>query len=115
MSLAIILRRDVSFINKWFFFRGLLDLTKIQDAGELDLYLVDHHTLQPYDEVLKSSVVEVIDHRPRDPNWSWENLQNVTIENVGSCSTLIAKKIKERDPHLLTQEIATLLLGSSLP
>lgn len=90
-------------------------MTKIQDAGELDLYLVDHHAMLPYDQILKSSVVEVIDHRPQDPNWLWENIQNVTIANVGSCSTLIAKKIKERDPHLLTKEIATLLLGLQFP
>lgn len=73
--------------------------------------MVDHHNLASCDEELQSSVVEVIDHRPQDPRWSWKEISKVTIQNVGSCCTLVAQKIKEKNPHLMTEEIAKLLLG----
>lgn len=93
-----------------FVFRENFNLIKLQKAGVLDLTLVDHQTLSPADQELSSSVVEIIDHRPVVPDLNTSNI-DVTIEPVGSCCTLIAKKILQRSPHLLTFQICHLLYG----
>lgn len=75
------------------------------------MILVDHHTLKPEEEPLRNAVVEVIDHRPKDPASHWPEETKVCIETVGSCSTLIARKLLTSNPSLLTPSIAKLLYG----
>lgn len=93
--------------------RDLFSLSKLHKAGVLQLTLVDHHMLPVRDQELMPSVVEIIDHRPQEPDWDWPNV-DVTIKPVGSCATLIAKKILQRSPHLLTFQICHLLYGPIL-
>lgn len=55
---------------------------------------------------------EVIDHRPIDPTMSWDKTKvDVKIEEVGSCSTLIADKIFETGKEDLIKELAYLIYG----
>ncbi|KAF4522815.1 hypothetical protein B566_EDAN008076 [Ephemera danica] len=91
-------------------FRDQIDLRALSDAGKLQLTLVDFHVLTPEDDILKPSVVEVIDHRPQELGWEWPG-RRVTMEIVGSCSTLIARKVLEKAPGLLTPQVALLLFA----
>lgn len=93
--------------------RDTLDLQKLSLSGKLELILVDHHSLPPPDNWMKSFVVEVIDHRPQDVSWYWPQ-QLATIEIVGSCCTLIARKILEYNPSIFTPSICNLLYGTIL-
>jgi inorganic pyrophosphatase/exopolyphosphatase len=79
-------------------------------AGKLQLTLVDHHVLSPETEFLRTSVVEIIDHHPQDLAWLWPE-QKVTLTKVGSCSTLVANKVVQRCPQLLSCQVAMLLYG----
>lgn len=94
-------------------FRDQIDLRALSDAGKLQLTLVDFHVLTPDDEILKPSVVEVIDHRPQELGWDWPG-RRVTMEIVGSCSTLVARRVLEQAPGLLTSQVALLLFGPIL-
>ncbi|KAH9488334.1 hypothetical protein Btru_063736 [Bulinus truncatus] len=74
--------------------------------------LVDHHVLSPAEEFLRHGVVEVLDHRPLEgvlPN-SW----NAEVEQVGSCATLIARKMLASEEFTLDSTVAELLLGTIL-
>ncbi|CAL7944181.1 unnamed protein product [Xylocopa violacea] len=48
-----------------------LEALKKSEGIELQLVLVDHHTLPDEDTYLTDSVVKVIDHRPQDERWPW--------------------------------------------
>jgi inorganic pyrophosphatase/exopolyphosphatase len=91
-------------------FRDSIDLKQLQIAGNLQLTLVDHHVLSPETEFLRTSVVEIIDHRPQDPAWLWTT-QKVTMAEVGSCCTLVANEVVQRCPQLLGSQVAMLLYG----
>ena len=91
--------------------RNEIDLRQLRDSGQLELVLVDHHTLPPEDAELAETVQEVVDHRPQDPAWPWEG-RKVTLETVGSCASLVARAILERSPEAMTPQLARLLRGT---
>ncbi|KAI8785484.1 protein prune, partial [Biomphalaria glabrata] len=102
-----ILPEDLTFIDD-------LDLPALRQNEVITLTasLVDHHVLSPAEVCLKDCVVEVIDHRPLAealPN-SW----NAQIEPVGSCSSLVAKKMLSSDDFTMESTVAELLLGTIL-
>lgn len=94
------------------FNRDQINLQNLQnDTGKrLELILVDHHTLSSEDIALKPSVVAIIDHRPLDPAWSWNNV-SLNIEIMGSCSTLVARNVLQRNPDILDAQLSSLLRG----
>ncbi|KYN06614.1 Discoidin domain-containing receptor 2 [Cyphomyrmex costatus] len=96
-------------------FRDQIDLQNIQnDANKkLELILVDHHILADEDVELKPSVVMIIDHRPLDPAWSWPNIP-LNIEIVGSCATLVARNVLQKNPDMLDIQLSSLLRGPIL-
>ncbi|KYQ53247.1 Discoidin domain-containing receptor 2, partial [Trachymyrmex zeteki] len=96
-------------------FRDQIDLQNIQnDANKkLELILVDHHTLANEDVELKPSVVMIIDHRPLDPAWLWPNVL-LNIEIVGSCTTLVARNVLQKNPDMLDTQLSSLLRGPIL-
>lgn len=96
-------------------FRDQIDLQSIQnDANKkLELILVDHHTLSNEDFALNSSVIAIIDHRPLDPAWSWPNI-SLTIRIVGSCATLVARNVLQKNDGILDVQLASLLRGPIL-
>ncbi|KAK0087402.1 hypothetical protein PV326_005210 [Microctonus aethiopoides] len=92
-------------------FRDEINLMELNKRQILALCLVDHHTLNDYDMPLVASVVEVIDHRPQDLNWPWTAC-DINLKKVGSCATLVAQNILEKNPQLLDQQIFNLLTGN---
>ncbi|XP_043286357.1 exopolyphosphatase PRUNE1 [Venturia canescens] len=95
-------------------FRNQLDLAGLANEKKLELTLVDHHALGVEDERLANSVVEIIDHRPRDPTCSWPPSLKLTLEPVGSCATLVAHEILTKNPTLMDARIRALLRGPIL-
>lgn len=79
---------------------------------KLELILVDHHTLANEDVALKPSVVTIIDHRPLDPAWSWPNVL-LNVETVGSCATLVARNVLQKNPDILDTQLSSFLRGIS--
>ncbi|XP_012063618.1 PREDICTED: protein prune homolog [Atta cephalotes] len=96
-------------------FRDQIHLQNIQnDANKkLELILIDHHTLANKDFELKPSIVMIIDHRPLDPAWSWPNVL-LNIEIVGSCATLVARNVLQKNPDILDTQLSSLLRGPIL-
>jgi len=96
-------------------FRDQIDLQNVQNDvnKRLELILVDHHTLMNEDIVLKPSVVTIIDHRPLDPAWSWPNVL-LNVETVGSCATLVARNVLQKNPDILDIQLVSLLRGPIL-
>lgn len=68
--------------------------------------------LSPEDACFNKSVIEIIDHHKIECGPS--DSICMTIEPVGSCSTLVASIILENAPELLDQYSTTLLLGISV-
>ncbi|XP_022090779.1 protein prune homolog 2-like isoform X3 [Acanthaster planci] len=95
-------------------FRDDVDLHSQHAAGRLTLTLVDHNTLPPRDAVLDEAVREVIDHHSNGRHNDGKRDIQVTVEPVGSCSTLIAEKVLARNPDIVNEDIAKLLLGPIL-
>ncbi|XP_045064857.1 exopolyphosphatase PRUNE1-like [Coregonus clupeaformis] len=91
-------------------FRDEVDLGSLHRAGRLDLTLVDHNVLPSSDRDLEEAVVEVIDHHllERKPSPSC----SVTVETVGSCTTLVTERIIQKAPEVLDQQVAQLLYGT---
>ncbi|XP_015122140.1 exopolyphosphatase PRUNE1 isoform X1 [Diachasma alloeum] len=94
-------------------FRDEIELKNLSNEKKLELCLVDHHTLNEHDASLADSVVQVIDHRPQDPNWLWTG-RDINLEKVGSCATLVARRIFEEKPDILNAQISNLLQGPIL-
>lgn len=82
----------------------------MQSDKRLQLILVDHHTLANEDVALKPSVIMIIDHRPLDPAWLWPNVL-LNIETVGSCATLVARNVLQKNPDILDTQLLSLLRG----
>lgn len=95
-------------------FRDQIDLHGIQKSrrDKLNIILVDHHTLSKNDIELKPSVISIFDHRPKSLNWQWSCLSKIDL--VGSCSTLIAHNILQKDHKIMDSQLAALLLGAIL-
>lgn len=91
-------------------FRDDVNLKDLQNQGKLKLILVDHHALNLDNEFLRTSVVEVIDHRPQDPVWAWKDTK-ISLQTVGSCCTLIAQNMINMNENCITSQIAKLLYG----
>ncbi|XP_034029624.1 exopolyphosphatase PRUNE1 isoform X2 [Thalassophryne amazonica] len=93
-------------------FRDQIDLQALQSAGRLQLTLVDHNVLPSSDNNLEEAVVEVIDHHQleRKPSASCP----VTVEMVGSCTTLVTERILQMAPEILDQQLAQLLYATIL-
>lgn len=53
--------------------------------------LVDHHVSNTIQNI--ENIVEVVDHRPLDPNARFHEHCRVTLQEVGSCATLIAQLV----------------------
>lgn len=96
-------------------FRDQLDLQNVQNDADkkLELILVDHHTLASEDVALKPSVVTIVDHRPLDPAWSWPDVL-LNVEIVGSCATLVARNVLQKNPDMLDRQLSSLLRGPIL-
>uniref|UniRef100_A0A1B6E685 DHHA2 domain-containing protein n=1 Tax=Clastoptera arizonana TaxID=38151 RepID=A0A1B6E685_9HEMI len=103
---------DCGIDSKNFIFRDQINLNNLKNSGVLELVLIDHHTLVADNEELRSTVTEVIDHRPRDPTSHFRDDAIICIENVGSCATIIARHIFETDPSIMNPNIAKLLYGT---
>ncbi|KAJ8957074.1 hypothetical protein NQ318_007287 [Aromia moschata] len=91
-------------------YRDQLDIADILKTTRVTTSLVDHHVLSKHDQILESTVTQIFDHRPIDPSTDW-NKRNVKlkIEEVGSCSTLIAAEIFKVDENILSKEMAYLI------
>lgn len=75
-------------------FRDVLDMESLGD--KLRVILVDHNALADKDLWMNDKIVEVIDHHAQEREG-----ENVIIEPVGSCSTLIAEKIFKENPDFI--------------
>lgn len=96
------------------FYIGNLSVDKIAAAGsKVDLALVDHNapTGVMADLVARvGTVVEIIDHHRDGRKWECP----CTIEQVGSCATLVAERLLSDSGYALDKTVATLLLGAIL-
>ncbi|XP_047104295.1 exopolyphosphatase PRUNE1-like isoform X1 [Schistocerca piceifrons] len=93
------------------FFRDTINFDLLMSSSELGIVLVDHHALSDKDTSLKPYVIEVIDHRPLDPDWQWENVKK-TMETVGSCATLVAELLITQNEFPVPEEVLMLLYGT---
>ncbi|XP_066233528.1 exopolyphosphatase PRUNE1 isoform X1 [Saccopteryx leptura] len=91
-------------------FRDEIDLHALHQAGQLTLILVDHHVLPRSDAALEEVVTEVLDHRPIEQKRCPPC--HVSVELVGSCSTLVTERILKGAPEILDRQIAALLHGT---
>ncbi|KAM5129451.1 exopolyphosphatase PRUNE1 [Mantella aurantiaca] len=91
-------------------FRDEVDLAELYESGQLSLSLVDHNVLPRSDSYMEDVVTEVIDHHvlERKPSTNCR----VTVELVGSCTTLVAEKIIQEAPEILNVQLASLLRGT---
>ena len=71
-----------------------ITFSSLKKLNLLSLVLVDHHVL--FDESLQECLTEVIDHRPVTQQFHQD--VKVTIKPVGSCATLVLKRIWEVNP-----------------
>ncbi|XP_015978272.2 exopolyphosphatase PRUNE1 isoform X1 [Rousettus aegyptiacus] len=91
-------------------FRDEIDLHALHRAGQLTLILVDHHVLPRSDAALEETVAEVIDHRPIEQKCCPPC--HVSVELVGSCTTLVTERILQGAPEILDRQMAALLHGT---
>ncbi|XP_012279179.1 exopolyphosphatase PRUNE1 [Orussus abietinus] len=94
-------------------FRSQVALEVLAGERRLELVLVDHHALPERDSSLADSVVEIIDHRPRDAAWPWRG-RTINLQTVGSCATLVAGNVLARRPEALDSQVSNLLRGAIL-
>lgn len=91
-------------------FRDEIDLHALRQAGRLTLTLVDHHVLPSSDAALEEAVTEVLDHRPIEQKRCPPC--HVSVELVGSCTTLVTERILQGAPEILDWQTAALLHGT---
>lgn len=60
-------------------------------------------------------MVQIFDHRPfdADSKWTYQNIK-LRIEEVGSCTTLIADEILQTNENFLTKDLAYIIYGNLL-
>ncbi|XP_013178915.1 PREDICTED: protein prune homolog [Papilio xuthus] len=75
-------------------FRDDIDIKNLL-TNKTNIILVDHHLVAKKYDFLVPYVSEIIDHRPRDKQWYYKDDTRCTIENVGSCTTLVCQRIKD--------------------
>lgn len=72
--------------------------------------LVDHHVATSFAN--SKSIIQIIDHRPLDEKNAKISIDcNVTINEVGSCATLVADEIRKMDKLENHKEILHFLRG----
>ncbi|XP_075048366.1 exopolyphosphatase PRUNE1 isoform X2 [Mixophyes fleayi] len=101
--------KEIGISKEHLTFRDEIDLGDLYESGRLVLSLVDHSVLPRADSFMEDVVTEVIDHHVTERKTALNC--RVTIELVGSCSTLIAEKIFRDAPHILDFQLASLLRG----
>jgi len=69
------------------------DDLNLSTLPNLNLVLVDHHVLQNQDLSLLPKIVEIIDHRQQSSLAQFPPGCKITLDLVGSCSTLVADKV----------------------
>lgn len=94
-------------------FKNEVDLKGLHNNAKLVLTIVDHNALVKPDTSLQPVVVEIIDHHKRSLDNYGDGCE-VTIDFVGSCSTLVAEKILAQVPSLVDARVAKLLMGTIL-
>ncbi|CAM9831801.1 unnamed protein product [Hapterophycus canaliculatus] len=102
-------------------FADELDLTALQAEGRLRLTLVDHNAVSGGLSELGSAVVEIVDHHAdlgghpgvqgssRDIAFNASDGSGKAL--VGSCCTMVAERMLDQAPGLLSSDVARLLLG----
>jgi len=88
------------------FFRDTLDLNMIK---LLQLVLVDHNVLVEEDKHLESKIVEIIDHHARETDH-----ENAVIEPVGSCSSLVLRKILSENSNFVDKSSLRMIMKTIL-
>jgi len=86
------------------------DTINLQEQGNLKLILVDHNILSAQDSELEGRVVEVLDHHVLERQQSSQT--RMTVEMVGSCSSLVAEKIFSESPSYKEECSLRLLMGA---
>ena len=72
-----------------------IDFNALKEINTLKIVLVDHNNI--FDESLETEcLLEIIDHHAKCKNEFGRNV-TVTINTVGSCATLVLKRIWEQD------------------
>ncbi|CAG9828888.1 unnamed protein product [Diabrotica balteata] len=75
-------------------YRDQINFEDLVKTKKVTATLVDHHVLTEKDKILEEAVIQVLDHRPKDPHCCWDYSRvKVRIDNVGSCCTLVADTI----------------------
>lgn len=106
---SIFLLRESGLSQDYLLFRDEVDLHGLHKNKQLTLTLVDHNVLPSADSELEDAVVEVIDHHLlQRPSSSCP----ITVEPVGSCTTLVTERIAQKSPAVLDQQVAQLLYGT---
>ena len=94
----------------WLLFAEDIDLGVLNQAGKLELVLVDHNKLASNQGHLEQTVVEILDHHKDEQLYAGASK---TITPVGSAATLVAEALLQR-PEVLEEGSAVLLLGTIL-
>ncbi|CAN0201985.1 unnamed protein product, partial [Ectocarpus fasciculatus] len=102
-------------------FADELDLPTLQAQGRLRLILTDHNAVSGGLSGLGDSVVEIVDHHTdlgKHPSVQGSRRDVAFEENdgggkalVGSCCTIVAERMLDQAPALLSSDVAQLLLG----
>ncbi|CAN0258738.1 unnamed protein product [Scytosiphon promiscuus] len=102
-------------------FEDELDLSALQSEGRLRLTLMDHNAVSGGLSELGGAVVEIIDHHAdlgvhpsvrgdsRDVAFDASDGSGKAL--VGSCCTMVAERMLDQAPGLLSSDVARLLLG----
>ena len=85
----------------------------LSSVNELSITLVDHNSPKGLLERFKPNIIEVIDHHEQTESILTSG-SRITIESVGSCSTLVAERILSNNAGVMDEKLATLLLASIL-
>lgn len=87
----------------------------LSNVDERFITLVDHNSPKGFLERFKPNITEIIDHHERTESTlaSGDGVK-VLIENVGSCSTLVAERILSDNALVVDEKLAALLLASIL-
>ena len=86
----------------------------LSSVGELSITLVDHSSPSGLVRNFQSKIIEIIDHHERSGDTPCGDGVSVLIQDVGSCSTLVAEMIINKKAEALEEKLAVLLLASIL-
>ncbi len=109
---AVYLFTEAGIDPDWLIFIDEIDLAALNSRGRLKIALVDHNKPAAAQADFASTVIEVIDHHKDEGLFTGATPR--VIEPVGSAATLVAQAILDRDPALLEEGSAKLLLGTIL-